>query len=103
MFCIDARHYGNLTRFINHSCEANLLPVRVFVDHHDLRFPRIALFTKREVCAMEELRWVFYSVCFNRLTVIFDSFDYGEKFWAVKSKQLKCNCEAPTCRYNSMS
>ena len=54
-FSIDARKYGNVARFINHSCDANLQPVKVFVDHQDLRFPRICLFAKRDVAAREEL------------------------------------------------
>ena len=31
--CIDAKKYGNISRFINHSCEHNVVPVRVFIDH----------------------------------------------------------------------
>ncbi|KAF4527093.1 hypothetical protein B566_EDAN015366 [Ephemera danica] len=54
-FCIDARRYGNVARFINHSCCPNLLPVKVFVDHQDLRFPRIAFFASRDIAADEEL------------------------------------------------
>ena len=55
MYCIDARFYGNISRFVNHLCEPNIVPVRVFIDHHDLRFPRIAFFTSRDVRANEEL------------------------------------------------
>lgn len=54
-YCIDARRYGNLSRFINHDCEPNLLPARVFIEHQDLRFPRIAFFANREIDANEEL------------------------------------------------
>jgi len=55
MYCIDARHYGNVSRFINHLCEPNLVPIRVFVEHHDIRFPKLAYFTTREIKAYEEL------------------------------------------------
>ncbi|GAB6027120.1 Histone-lysine N-methyltransferase ehmt1, variant 2 [Chamberlinius hualienensis] len=54
-YCIDARYYGNISRFINHSCEPNLVPVKIFVDYQDLRFPRIALFSARAIKAHEEL------------------------------------------------
>ena len=30
---IDACHFGNISRFINSSCEPNCVPVKVFVDH----------------------------------------------------------------------
>lgn len=55
MYCIDARFYGNVSRFINHHCEPNLVPVRVFMSHQDLRFPRIAFFSTRLIEAGEQL------------------------------------------------
>ncbi|XP_046738026.1 histone-lysine N-methyltransferase EHMT2 isoform X1 [Diprion similis] len=82
-YCIDARRYGNLARFINHSCAPNLLPVRVFVEHQDLHFPRIAFFANRDIDADEEL-----------------GFDYGEKFWIIKCKSFTCTCGAEACRYS---
>jgi len=54
-FCIDAARYGNVSRFINHLCEPNLVPVKVFVDHQDLRFPRMCFFAMRDIKAYEEL------------------------------------------------
>ena len=54
-YCIDARRYGNISRFINHLCEPNIIPVKVFVDHQDLRFPRICFFSSRDIKANEEL------------------------------------------------
>ncbi|XP_020288910.1 histone-lysine N-methyltransferase EHMT2 isoform X2 [Pseudomyrmex gracilis] len=82
-YCIDARRYGNIARFINHSCAPNLLPVRVFVEHQDLHFPRIAFFANRDIDADEEL-----------------GFDYGEKFWIIKCKSFTCTCGAENCRYS---
>jgi len=77
---IDACHYGNISRFINSSCEPNCVPVKVFVDHQDLRFPRIAFFTTKDVEPYEEL-----------------TFYYGDSFWDVKKEVLKCCCGAPNC------
>ncbi|XP_077864438.1 histone-lysine N-methyltransferase EHMT1-like [Saccoglossus kowalevskii] len=83
IFCLDARHYGNISRFINHLCDPNLVPVRFFVDHQDLRFPRIAFFTSRDVKAYEEL-----------------GFDYGDKFWSVKGKYFSCQCGSEACKHS---
>ncbi|XP_072397895.1 histone-lysine N-methyltransferase EHMT2 [Diabrotica undecimpunctata] len=83
-FCVDAKFYGNLTRFINHSCNPNLHPVKVFVDHQDVRFPRIAFFALRDIRAEEEL-----------------SFDYGRKFWIAKYKSFSCQCGSDHCRYSN--
>ncbi|XP_013071536.2 uncharacterized protein LOC106058626 isoform X1 [Biomphalaria glabrata] len=83
-YCIDARKYGNVSRFINHLCEPNLIPVKVFVEHQDLRFPRICLFSSKEIKAYEEL-----------------GFDYGEKFWMIKWKHFTCACNSQKCKYSS--
>uniref|UniRef100_A0A1A9X5N0 Histone-lysine N-methyltransferase n=1 Tax=Glossina brevipalpis TaxID=37001 RepID=A0A1A9X5N0_9MUSC len=81
--CIDANYYGNVSRFFNHSCEPNIIPVRVFYEHQDYRFPKIAFFTCREIDAGEE-------ICF----------DYGDKFWLVKNRYFSCKCLTPSCRYS---
>ncbi|KAM8933634.1 histone-lysine N-methyltransferase EHMT1 [Pelodytes ibericus] len=80
-YCIDARFYGNISRFINHLCDPNLLPVRVFMSHQDLRFPRIAFFSSRTIVAGEEI-----------------GFDYGERFWDIKNKLFSCKCGSTKCK-----
>ncbi|XP_058015138.1 histone-lysine N-methyltransferase EHMT1 isoform X3 [Ahaetulla prasina] len=84
VYCIDARFYGNVSRFINHFCEPNLIAVRVFMSHQDLRFPRIAFFSSRHIEAGEEI-----------------GFDYGERFWNIKAKYFSCLCDSPKCRHSS--
>ncbi|XP_073404886.1 histone-lysine N-methyltransferase EHMT2 isoform X3 [Dendrobates tinctorius] len=84
VYCIDARYYGNVSRFINHLCEPNLIPVRVFMSHQDLRFPRIAFFSGREIRAGEEL-----------------GFDYGDRFWDIKSKYFTCQCGSERCKHSA--
>ncbi|XP_009992615.1 PREDICTED: histone-lysine N-methyltransferase EHMT1 [Chaetura pelagica] len=83
-YCIDARFYGNISRFINHLCEPNLIPVRVFMSHQDLRFPRIAFFSTRQIEAGEEI-----------------GFDYGDRFWDIKGKFFSCQCGSPKCKHSS--
>lgn len=55
LYCIDARFYGNISRFLNHMCEPNLFACRVFTTHQDLRFPHIAFFASENIVAGEEL------------------------------------------------
>lgn len=55
LYCIDARFYGNVSRFLNHMCEPNLLACRVFTTHQDLRFPHVAFFASENISAGEEL------------------------------------------------
>ncbi|KAG6459723.1 hypothetical protein O3G_MSEX011561 [Manduca sexta] len=80
--CVDAAVYGSAARFMNHSCRPNVAPVRVFTACRDLRLPVVTLFATKDVQPGDEL-----------------TFDYGDKFWSVKSKWMKCECGAPTCRY----
>ncbi|XP_078082759.1 histone-lysine N-methyltransferase EHMT1-like isoform X5 [Mustelus asterias] len=84
VYCIDARYYGNVSRFINHLCEPNLIPVRVFMSHQDLRFPRIAFFSSRDIKSGEEL-----------------GFDYGDRFWDIKSKYFTCQCGSEKCKHSA--
>uniref|UniRef100_A0A673WN94 Euchromatic histone-lysine N-methyltransferase 1b n=1 Tax=Salmo trutta TaxID=8032 RepID=A0A673WN94_SALTR len=84
VYCIDARFYGNISRFINHMCEPNLFPCRVFTAHQDLRFPHIAFFTCETIKAGEEL-----------------GFDYGDHFWDIKGKHFSCECGSPKCKYSA--
>ena len=44
-----------LARFINHSCNPNLVVRSVFADRLDLRYHRIAFFAKRDIRQGEEL------------------------------------------------
>ncbi|KAJ4926239.1 hypothetical protein JOQ06_008420 [Pogonophryne albipinna] len=83
-YCIDARFYGNISRFLNHMCEPNLFACRVFTKHQDLRFPHIAFFASENIKAGEEL-----------------GFNYGDHFWEVKSKLFSCECSSAKCKFSS--
>uniref|UniRef100_UPI00358F5E23 histone-lysine N-methyltransferase SUV39H2-like isoform X5 n=2 Tax=Myxine glutinosa TaxID=7769 RepID=UPI00358F5E23 len=54
-YTVDATYYGNISHFVNHSCEPNLQVYNVFINNHDLGLPRIAFFTTRDVRVGEEL------------------------------------------------
>ncbi|XP_029294652.1 histone-lysine N-methyltransferase EHMT1a [Cottoperca gobio] len=84
--CIDARLFGNIGRFINHLCEPNLLAVRVFTMHQDLRFPRIAFFSSRSIKAGEQI-----------------GFDYGDHYWRLKRKYFSCQCGSLKCCHSAGS
>uniref|UniRef100_A0A672TDH5 Histone-lysine N-methyltransferase EHMT1-like n=1 Tax=Sinocyclocheilus grahami TaxID=75366 RepID=A0A672TDH5_SINGR len=83
VYCIDAQFYGNVSRFMNHLCEPNLFPVRVFTKHQDMRFPRIALYASKAIQAGDEL-----------------GFDYGDPYWQIKKKYFRCQCGSAKCRYS---
>ena len=76
--CIDATHFSNLGRFLNHSCEPNCFKQRIICDHNS-RLPRIAFFAMRDIEPHEEL-----------------TYDYG--YADVPGKTVPCLCGAPTCK-----
>jgi hypothetical protein len=76
--CIDATHFSNLGRFLNHSCDPNVFKQRVFCDHNS-RLPRIAFFALRDIQPLEEL-----------------AYDYG--YADVPGKTMPCMCGADNCQ-----
>uniref|UniRef100_A0A670XNU7 SET domain-containing protein n=1 Tax=Pseudonaja textilis TaxID=8673 RepID=A0A670XNU7_PSETE len=76
--CLDGRYYGNVGRFLNHSCQPNLVALQVALGYE---IPGIAFFSTRAIQAGEEL-----------------GFDYGDQFWEVKSWNCTCLCGSAGCR-----
>ncbi|KAI5670313.1 hypothetical protein M9H77_10677 [Catharanthus roseus] len=54
---IDAAQYGNVGRFINHSCSPNLYAQNVVYDNEDKNLPHIMLFASKKIPAMQELSY----------------------------------------------
>jgi histone-lysine N-methyltransferase SUV39H len=91
-YTIDAYAFGNVTRFINHSCKPNLRVHPCFIETWNPSLHHLAFFAKRDILAGEEL-----------------SFDYlgenaGEPMRKTNNNngtakpKLSCSCGAPTCR-----
>ena len=80
---IDSYHKGNATRFINHSCDPNLLVTYVVSDLN--KIPTIAFFALRNIEINEQL-----------------TFDYTECYWKTKNDQnLFCACgSGEKCRFS---
>lgn len=87
-YVCDAKRYGNFTRFINHSCEPNVVGIRSYTTHQDSRFPYIAFFTKDFVPANSEL-----------------TLNYGDNYWIIKCKRdgIYCLCRTQSCRFSKKS
>ncbi|XP_060570833.1 histone-lysine N-methyltransferase SUV39H2-like [Ruditapes philippinarum] len=60
-FTVDAAVYGNVSHFVNHSCDPNLEVYSVWINTLDPRLPRIALFSRRDIEKGEELTFDYMS------------------------------------------
>ena len=78
LFCVDAMHYGNVSRFFNHSCNPNVA-IYTVVRSGDNRVYDLAIFASRHIRPYEEL-----------------CFDYKTKK-GVKVRQ-QCFCGERNCR-----
>ncbi|GJE95447.1 SET domain-containing protein [Phanerochaete sordida] len=55
MYCVDAFHVGNFTRFLNHSCDPNCIIVPVYINEANLNKPLLTIWTNQSVEYDEEL------------------------------------------------
>ncbi|XP_028058530.1 histone-lysine N-methyltransferase SUVR5-like isoform X2 [Camellia sinensis] len=78
-YIIDATSYGNVSRYINHSCAPNLVNHQVLVESMDCQLAHIGLYANRDIAAGEEL-----------------TYDYQYKL--LPGEGCPCYCEAPNCR-----
>ena len=56
-YVIDADKYGNICRYVNHSCEPNCRMIFVWINSYDKLMPKVCLFTTRPIRANEELTY----------------------------------------------
>ena len=89
---IDASDYGNEARFINHSCDPNLILVPARIDS---TIPRIALFSGRDIHPLEELFFDYSGKILFQSEKVSSYFQESE---ATNSSRKKCECGAPNCR-----
>ncbi|KAK6353760.1 hypothetical protein TWF730_008187 [Orbilia blumenaviensis] len=87
VFCVDGADYGGVTRFINHSCEPNMMVHAVTHNRSDLRTYDLALFTSRKIPAGEELTFEY---------VRNDSWKPGDPIPEDKMK-FPCYCGTKKC------
>jgi SET domain-containing protein len=82
-FTIRALHKGNVARFVNHSCNPNMIAMKVVWNH----IPHVACFALRAIQPGEEL-----------------TLDYGAIWWDAKRSvddTFGCACGEQNCRYRS--
>jgi hypothetical protein len=78
---LDASHVGNVTRFVNHSCDPNCRIRSVMWESSDPRLAHLALYAMRDIDPGEEL-----------------TYHYRYQVKKGSKTGIKCKCGASTCR-----
>ena len=79
-YIIDGKEYGNLSRFLNHSCDPNCTIWKVFECNSNSKLFKLCFFANRSIAPNEEL------------TINYNGPDYGDGQIKRPIKSLKCLC-----------
>ncbi|RWS30970.1 histone-lysine N-methyltransferase SUV39H2-like protein [Leptotrombidium deliense] len=83
-YSVDATRFGNVSHFVNHSCDPNLEVYCAWINHLDRHLPRLVFFSRRQILKGEEL-----------------TFDYRMTRPTPNEsevKQIDCKCGSDNCR-----
>ncbi|XP_054740217.1 histone-lysine N-methyltransferase Su(var)3-9 isoform X1 [Anastrepha obliqua] len=83
VYTIDAALYGNISHFINHSCNPNLAVFPFWINNLDINMPRLAFFSLRPIKAGEELTFDYVRTDYENLSA---------------AEKVSCRCGADNCR-----
>lgn len=97
MFVVDAKHKGNLGRYLNHSCNPNLDTQNGIINTADLRFPTVAFFAKRNIkgfiIMFIKARFINFRLAGEELC-----WDYQYELSDDPTRAIICHCGMSNCR-----
>lgn len=96
MHCVDATNTGNLARFINHSCEPNLVVYPVWIDCLDPNLPRLAFFAKRNIQKDEEIHFDYENI--GDIEEETDQDEDRKNLRLRMISRVRCQCRSKSCR-----
>ncbi|OAV97934.1 hypothetical protein PTTG_12012 [Puccinia triticina 1-1 BBBD Race 1] len=96
IYSVDAFLYGNVARFMNHSCSANTVIVPVYIDDVDPTRPIFAMFASKHLKADMEITTSYSDPNENEVK------ELDKQIQSTKESQLtryvECKCGAPNCK-----
>lgn len=79
-YLIDAKDFGNVSRFFNHSCNGNLFVQPVFEKTQNRLFPKYCFFASKDIKAFSEL-----------------TFNYFSEEYEEEKLEFNCKCKSKKC------
>lgn len=99
-YTVDAAMYGNISHFINHSCDPNLAVYAIWINCLDPNLPNLALFAIKDIKQNEEL--TFDYTCQTprggNEKMQQQPLDNDQDAENVSKNKTLCKCGAATCR-----
>lgn len=89
-YTIDARQYGNISHFFNHSCDPNIRVYACLINHHDERLHHNTFFACKDIKRGQEL-------CFDYTGLSRDA-SSNVVIKRPKEFSLPCLCGSSQCR-----
>ncbi|XP_072399352.1 histone-lysine N-methyltransferase SUV39H2-like isoform X1 [Diabrotica undecimpunctata] len=100
-YTVDAAKMGNVSHFINHSCDPNLGVYAVWINNPDPNLPRLALFALREIERDEEISFD-YMINIDPLVPTTPEksrfLHTPDKNQVIEQGRNICKCDADSCR-----
>ncbi|KJX99997.1 SET domain-containing protein [Zymoseptoria brevis] len=96
-YVIDGQHWGNVTRFINHSCEPNCRQYTVSYDKNNILLYNLAFFAYTDIPAGTELTFDYMD---KDEMEVEDAILYREQILSDPANEgrVRCNCGSIKCR-----
>lgn len=100
-YTVDAARVGNVSHFINHSCDPNLGVYVVWINNSDPNLPKLALFALREIKRNEEIT---FDYMMNIDPVVPTTPEKSrflhtpDKNQVIQNGRNICKCDADSCR-----
>lgn len=98
-YTVDAAMYGNVSHFINHSCDPNLAVYAIWINCLDPNLPNLALFAIKDIKQNEELTFDYTCQTSRGNEKMRQQLrDEPDAVDVVAKNKTLCKCDAATCR-----
>ncbi|MCO5589846.1 hypothetical protein L7F22_043815 [Adiantum nelumboides] len=94
LLSIDGTLFGNITRYLAHSCEPNLIRHMVYTYERDIRRPLVAYFAKENLKAGQELTIHYEGISDHKVD---GPHSHQMSQFYERLETMKCHCGAQTC------